>query len=148
MVDTRRAELDADAALDAALDVGLRRLVYGTLAGLAAGAILFRECGGKGGGGLLGGRAVAAMRDPPFDRRSHTPHHRRPLHPWRLRRPGRRLWPGQRVRRLEARAARRVSTGAVGAGGRASAAAAGGREAGRVTWVEERGVGVVEQESV
>ena len=43
MVDTRPAELTADAALDAALDVGLRRLVYGTLAGLAAGALLFRE---------------------------------------------------------------------------------------------------------
>ena len=44
MVDTRPAELTADSALDAALDVGLRRLVNGTLAGLAAGALLLREC--------------------------------------------------------------------------------------------------------
>ena len=142
MVDSRRAELDADAALDAALDVGLRRLVYGTLAGLAAGAVLFRECSLGGWEGRWSAvERGAAMRDPtiPF---FLNPHNRWPLHPWRRRRPGRRLWPGQRVRRLEARAARRFSAGAVGAGGGATAAAS-GREAGRVMCVY-RGVWLTE----
>ena len=42
---SRRPELAADAAWDAALDLGLRRTVYGTLGGLVAAAVLFRECG-------------------------------------------------------------------------------------------------------
>ena len=40
---SRRPELAADAAWDAALDLGLRRTVYGTLGGLVAAAVLFRE---------------------------------------------------------------------------------------------------------
>lgn len=68
VVDSRRAELDADAALDAALDVGLRRLVYGTLAGLAAGAVLFRECwlGGWEGRWSAVERGAAMRAIPPF----------------------------------------------------------------------------------
>lgn len=38
-----RPELLADQAWDAALDLGLRRTVYGTLGGLVAAAVLFRE---------------------------------------------------------------------------------------------------------
>ena len=66
MVDTRPAELSADAALDAALDVGLRRLVYGTLAGLAAGAILFRKREARAGekGAAAGRRTENARADP------------------------------------------------------------------------------------
>ena len=41
---SRRPELAADAAWDAALDLGLRRTVYGMLGGLVAAAVLFREC--------------------------------------------------------------------------------------------------------
>ena len=37
---SRRPELAADAAWDAALDLGLRRTVYGTLGGLVAAAVL------------------------------------------------------------------------------------------------------------
>jgi len=40
---SRRPELAADAAWDAALDLGLRRTVYGTLGGIVAAAVLFRE---------------------------------------------------------------------------------------------------------
>ena len=38
-----RPELAADAAWDAALDLSLRRTVYGTLGGLVAAAVLFRK---------------------------------------------------------------------------------------------------------
>jgi inner membrane organizing system protein 1 len=41
---SRAPELTMDAKWEAAIDLTLRRLVYGSLAGGAAGLVLFREC--------------------------------------------------------------------------------------------------------
>jgi hypothetical protein len=41
---TRPPELSMDAKWEAAIDLTLRRLVYGSLAGGAAGLLLFRAC--------------------------------------------------------------------------------------------------------
>jgi len=41
---TRPPELSMDAKWEAAIDLSLRRLVYGSLAGGAAGLLLFRAC--------------------------------------------------------------------------------------------------------